>query len=646
MTSSGGSANIGFISADGTYTVPWLTAGSYKLNFRAVYGIDSGTLPQWYNNATTFETATPVTVTAGQAVSGIDVTLKKAASISGKITAPPGVDLTKVRVYSYAAGSGAYVGLSLVGADGTYRISALVAGSYKLDFGGADTNALPQWYNNATSSETATSVTVTAGQDLTGINATLKKASTISGKITAPPGVDLTLVGVSAQPAAGSGNSAGYASVGADGTYKVSALAAGSYKLVFGGSVTNALTQWYKDATSFETATPVTVAAGQDLAGINVALKKGSSISGKVTAPLGASPAGGFVRAYPVGSPSLMASVFPVGADGTFNLSRLAAGSYNLFFDGTNTIPQQWYKNATSVETAVPVTVTEGQDLTGIDFALFVKPLVLGPTPVPTITGTAKVGSTLTAVPGTWGPAPVTLAYQWKANGVAITGATTSTYKLAAGQAGKALTVSVTGMKVGYTMSMKTSSATAVVAAGSLGPAPVPTITGTAKVGSILTAVPGTWGPSPVALTYQWKANGVAITGATASTYKLAAAQVGKTVTVTVTGTKAGYTTKSKTSTATVAVAPGSLGPAPVPTITGTVKVGSTLTAVPGTWGPAPVALTYQWKANGVSIVGATAATYKLTAGQAGKTITVTVTGTKTGYTTKSKTSATSVQVV
>jgi hypothetical protein len=83
---------------------------------------------------------------------------------------------------------------------------------------------------------------------------------------------------------------------------------------------------------------------------------------------------------------------------------------------------------------------------------------------------------------------------------------------------------------------------------------PVPTITGTVKVGSTLTAVPGTWGPAPVALTYQWKANGVVITGATAATHEVGAAQLGKTLTVTVTGTKAGYTTKSKISAATVPV--------------------------------------------------------------------------------------------
>ena len=55
-------------------------------------------------------------------------------------------------------------------------------------------------------------------------------------------------------------------------------------------------------------------------------------------------------------------------------------------------------------------------------------------------------------------------------------------------------------------------------------------------------------------LAYQWKANGVAITGATAATYKPVAAHAGKTLTVTVTGTKTGYTTTAKTSTATAAV--------------------------------------------------------------------------------------------
>jgi hypothetical protein len=264
--------------------------------------------------------------------------------------------------------------------------------------------------------------------------------------------------------------------------------------------------------------------------------------------------------------------------------------------------------------------------------------------PTPTISGTAKVGATLTAVPGAWGPAPVTLKYQWKAGGVAISGATGSTYVPTAAVLGKTITVTVTGSKTGYTTVSKTSAATVAMAKGTL-TAPTPTITGTAKVGATLTAVPGAWGPTPVTLTYQWKANGAAVSGATASTFSVPASLLGKTITVTVTGSKTAYTTTSKTSAATLAVAKGTLT-APTPKITGTAKVGVKLTAVPGTWGPAPVTLKYQWKADGVAITGATASTYIVAPGLVGKKITVTVTGSKTAYTTTSKTSAATAAVV
>ena len=262
----------------------------------------------------------------------------------------------------------------------------------------------------------------------------------------------------------------------------------------------------------------------------------------------------------------------------------------------------------------------------------------------PTITGTAKVGATLTANPGAWGPAPVAYAYQWKADGTALSGATASTYKPSSATLGKRITVTVTGSKTGYTAATRTSAATAAVASGTL-TAVKPTITGTAKVGSTLTAVPGAWGPAPVAFTYQWKANGTALSGATGSTYQPSAATLGKTITVTVSGTKAGYTSATRTSAATAAVASGTLT-AVTPKITGTAKVGSTLTATAGTWGPAPVALTYQWKANGTAITGAIATTYKPTSATVGKTITVTVTGKKTAYTTATRTSAATAAVV
>jgi hypothetical protein len=84
---------------------------------------------------------------------------------------------------------------------------------------------------------------------------------------------------------------------------------------------------------------------------------------------------------------------------------------------------------------------------------------------LPAITGTAAVGQTLTASNGTWtGKEPPTnFAYQWKAGGVNIAGATARTYLLTAAELGDAITVTVTASNWKGSASA-TSAATAAVA--------------------------------------------------------------------------------------------------------------------------------------------------------------------------------------
>ena len=103
-------------------------------------------------------------------------------------------------------------------------------------------------------------------------------------------------------------------------------------------------------------------------------------------------------------------------------------------------------------------------------------------------------------------------------------------------------------------------------------------------------------------------------------------------------GSKTGYPTVDKASAATATVL--GLLTSPTPTISGTQRVGQTLTATAGTWGPGTVTLTYQWYRAGTAISGATASTYTLTTSDLGKTLTVHVIGKKSGYATVSKTSA------
>ncbi|MBC7512357.1 prepilin-type N-terminal cleavage/methylation domain-containing protein [Candidatus Saccharibacteria bacterium] len=150
-------------------------------------------------------------------------------------------------------------------------------------------------------------------------------------------------------------------------------------------------------------------------------------------------------------------------------------------------------------------------------------------------------------------------------------------------------------------------------------------ITGTARTGSILTA--GAFTPGGTTANRQWRRSTAAggpytdIAGATGSTYTIAAGDIGSYAIVTATGTGSfnGVVTSAATARITTLVTA-------IAAISGTPTVGQVLTA--GARTPAAATVSYQWKANGVNIAGATATTYTLTATEQGTTITVTATGT------------------
>lgn len=164
------------------------------------------------------------------------------------------------------------------------------------------------------------------------------------------------------------------------------------------------------------------------------------------------------------------------------------------------------------------------------------------------------------------------------------------------------------------------------------------TVVGTAQVGATLTANRGTWMPVPSSTTYVWMADGVPIAGATTSSLTVPGSALGKRISVAVTGDRANYTTKTLVSLVTVAVKAGAFV-APKPAITGTTRVGYTLKAVRGTWTPQPSTVKYQWKVDGAAVRGATDSTFKVPASAKGKRVAVVVTGSRTGYVTKTVTS-------
>ncbi|WP_051053741.1 sunset domain-containing protein [Leucobacter salsicius] len=252
---------------------------------------------------------------------------------------------------------------------------------------------------------------------------------------------------------------------------------------------------------------------------------------------------------------------------------------------------------------------------------------------VPTVSGTPRVGSKLSVSTKAWGPGITALSYEWLRNGITRVGIGAS-YTLVAADLGTQITVRVTGKQDGYDTATQNSKATVKIAAGVLS-TKTPTVTGTVKVGMSLAANPGKW-TAGTSHTYQWLRNGRAIKGAMKSSYKLVAADAATRITVKVTGKKLGYTTVGKTSTS--RNVPRVISGYSV-SFTGTMKIGYTVKAKTAAWKPAPVKVSYQWLRDGAAIKGATKASYKIASADAGKRLSLKVTGVRSGYYTEIRTS-------
>ncbi len=214
----------------------------------------------------------------------------------------------------------------------------------------------------------------------------------------------------------------------------------------------------------------------------------------------------------------------------------------------------------------------------------------------PAVSGTASVGSTLTATQGAWSESPTGFTFQWVrcptsgglpdgSDCATIGGATTQAYVVASADVGSRLRVRVTASNADGSTTAA-SNATNLVEAVSQAPTRVadPQISGTAKVGSTLTATQGQWTNNPTSYAFQWvrcpSSGGdplgttcATVGGATKQSYQLVAADQGSRMRVRVTATNSsGSSTSASNATAVVQPATPTPPPTGCPSGTGVIQ--------------------------------------------------------------------------
>ena len=260
----------------------------------------------------------------------------------------------------------------------------------------------------------------------------------------------------------------------------------------------------------------------------------------------------------------------------------------------------------------------------------------------PSVSGVLRDGQALTVDNGTWsGVATISYKYSWwrcdalEAGCSPISGALAKTYTLSPADVDRRIRVIVTATNPDGSAT-HTTAATGLVAVNPPANTSPPIVGGVTRTGQVLTAKLGSWTGTPTLVyAFQWlrcDANGAGclpIEGATASTYTIPEADLGARIAVRVTASNpGGAATKDSLATATAVTTAQPPVNVTLPSVTGVLRDGETLTGGSGTWsGIATIGYTRRWlRCNGAGhdcapVPGATATTYRLTAADVGHTV-------------------------
>ena len=337
-------------------------------------GGSSAYVQAWWQDAYSYETATPITLTlAERDRSGIDFALIEGGSLSGTVYESDGVTpIEGAWINVEEVASGRWLGGAVSDADGNYIIQHLPPLTARVR---ADAEGYAfEYYNNAgQNGDTATPLSITAGVVTSNINFSLGLSGTISGTVYAEDGVtplanmmvdvDNHWVGTCTD---------------AEGHFTLYGLPLGEPLTIFsggdnwceGGSKAY-LQGWWQDAYSYETATPVTLTlAERDRSGIDFTLLVGGTVSGFVYEPDGVTPiAGAWISVEEVAHGWGLGGA-ETGADGSYTVVRIPPLDVRVRADAEG-YAFEYYDNAgQNGDNATPLSISLGTNTPDINFSL------------------------------------------------------------------------------------------------------------------------------------------------------------------------------------------------------------------------------------------------------------------------------------
>lgn len=376
----------------GQYEISDLEAGTYRIGFRD----DSGNyLAEVYDNAPDLDMGADVAVAAEGVTVGINASLAAAAKISGTVTGPDGTTaLEDIQVVAYSWNSEGWwdwVDSANTDAAGEYEIGGLAAGIYRVQFSSSGYYQ-GQAYNGAADLDAGQNIAVPASTIVGNINASLTAVGKISGTVTGLDGVTplegINVIAFSGNDEVGWDWTANYDYTDTDGSYEISGLVSGTYRVLFLDWDSVYMPETYNDVvgTNPNNGTDVNVVAGETTMGIDAALSEGATITGKVTGPDGTSPlewvyVGFFYRNDEGGWDQV--GFASTDADGLYAIGSLVPGTYRVQFVGSGYFMGQVYSGAANLYAGQDIVIVGEETVANINASLALGGAISG-----TVTGT------------------------------------------------------------------------------------------------------------------------------------------------------------------------------------------------------------------------------------------------------------------